>query len=94
MKPEIVEQAQEFLTVDYTDRISKIADLDLLIFRHGPEKVHDYLNSLLADYKKRLNRMIRKDKTDPRINDTIANMFRIKMAIRTMAEELQPKEAA
>lgn len=94
MNPEVIELAQEFLTVDYSDRTSKIADLELLIFRHGPEKVNEFLNSLLADHKKRLRRMIKKDKTDPRINDTIAAMFRIKMAIRTITNDLQPKEAA
>ena len=89
MKKQTLNQAQDFLTVNYAGRTSRIVEINDLVRTHGSERVVQFLLDLLDSHKKRLNGMIRKDKRDPGINEEIATMFRIKMAIRTINKELK-----
>ena len=68
----------------------------LLLKRHKPEAVIGFLTLLREDYKKELAKLVKDNRTDPRINDLVAKNFRIKMAINTIknAGKEEANEAA
>lgn len=93
MDEKAVAIAQNFLTVDHGDRQHKLVDLDMVLHRHTPENVLTFLHQLTLDYDRHLKRHIRRDKTDPRINEIVARRFRVKMAFRTLRNAFS-REAA
>ena len=96
MTKKIINRVQDFLTVVGEDRVYVILDVRLLLKRHPPEAVIGFLTILREDYKKELARLLKENRTDPRINDLVAKNFRIKMAITTIrkAEKEEASEAA
>ena len=96
MTKKIINRVQDFLTVVGEDRVYEILNVRLLLKRHPPEAVIGFLTILREDYKKELARLLRENRTDPRINDLVAKNFRIKMAITTIrkAEKEEANEAA
>ena len=84
MTDEIIMNAQDYLTVNNGGQIRQIINIELLIRRHGPDQVIEFLRKLSKQYKRELKRRILKDKTDSRINELIAKLFRITMAINTI----------
>ena len=96
MTKTIINRVQDFLTVVGEDRVYVILDVRLLLKRHPPEAVIGFLTILREDYKKELARLLKENRTDPRINDLVAKNFRIKMAITTIrkAEKEEANEAA
>ncbi len=93
MDEQTISTAQGWLTVDDGCRERKLVDLGLIIHRHSVEKVLQFLDYLCQDYDRHLKRHIRKDMTDPRINDIVAKRFRVKMAMRTMQNAMTRKAA-
>ncbi|WP_157468218.1 hypothetical protein [Desulfatibacillum aliphaticivorans] len=81
--------AQEFLTVNHGDRQHQIVNIELMMRRHQPEEVVDFLVRLSLQYKKTLARSIRRDRSDPFINELVARRFRIRMAINTIRKEVR-----
>ncbi len=96
MTKKIINRVQDFLTVVGEDRVYEILNVRLLLKRHPPEAVIGFLTILREDYKKELARLLKENRTDPRINDLVAKNFRIKMAITTIrkAEKEEANEAA
>ncbi len=96
MTKKIINRVQDFLTVVGEERVYVILDVRLLLKRHPPEAVIGFLTILREDYKKELARLLKENRTDPRINDLVAKNFRIKMAITTIrkAEKEEANEAA
>jgi hypothetical protein len=96
MTKKIINRVQDFLTVVGEDRVYEILNVRLLLKRHPPEAVVGFLTLLREDYKKELARLLKDNRTDPRINDLVAKNFRIKMAINTIknAEKEEANEAA
>ena len=84
MKDKDIKLAQDYLTVNYDDRTHQIVNADLLLKRHGPDDVIDFLENLKNEYSRKLKKLIRKNKSDPRLNDIVARRFRIQMAINTI----------
>ena len=89
MTSETAFAAQEFLTVNHPNREFQIVNIELLMRRHPPEEVIRFLVRLSQQYQKRLSRRIRKDRTDPYINELVARRFRIKMAINAIRKEVR-----
>jgi hypothetical protein len=96
MTKKIINRVQDFLTVVGEDRVYEILNVRLLLKRHPPEAVIGFLALLRADYKKELAKLVKGNRTDPRINELVAKNFRIKMAINTIrnAEKEEANEAA
>ena len=96
MTKKIINRVQDFLTVVGEDRVYEILNVRLLLKRHPPEAVIGFLALLRADYKKELAKLVKDNRTDPRINELVAKNFRIKMAINTIrnAEKEEANEAA
>jgi hypothetical protein len=84
MTKRIINHVQEYLTVVGNGKVYQIVNVELLLRRHSPEAVIAFLKELQSDYKKELSKLIKTNRTDPRINELVAKNFRIKMAINTI----------
>ena len=94
MTKKIINQVQDFLTVVGESRVYQIVNVELLLRRHPPEAVIAFLEQLRSEYKKELGDLIKNNKTDPKINELVAKNFRIKMAINTIKNAKEVKDAA
>ena len=81
-----ISNIQDFLTIDEKGNKKKyqIVNVEFLLRRHPPSAVIGFLDELHKDYKKKLQKIIREDKTSSKLNDIIATKFRIKMAINSI----------
>ena len=87
MTTEIITQAQDYLTVIYGDRRRRILNIMVLLENHPTEAVIRFMKSLLREKEKMLRKYILRDKTDPRLDDLVAVMFRIYMCIEVLEKE-------
>ena len=87
MTTEIITEAQDYLTVIYGDRRRRIMNIRLLLENHPTEAVIGFMKSLLREKEKMLRKYILRDKTDPRLDDLVAVMFRIYMSIEVLEKE-------
>ena len=94
MTKKIINHVQDYLTVVGEDKIYQIVNVELLLRRHPPEAVIAFLQQLRSEYQKELGQLIRKNKTDARINELVAKNFRIKMAINTIKNAKEVRSAA
>jgi hypothetical protein len=94
MTKKVINHVQEYLTVMGEDKVYQIVNVELLLRRHPPEAVIAFLEQLRTDYKKELGQLIKKNKTDSKINELVAKNFRIKMAINTIKNAKEVKDAA
>ena len=94
MTKKIISNVQDYLTVLSEDRVYQIVNVELLLRRHPPEAVIAFLEQLRSYYKKELSQLIKSDKTDIRIDDLLAKNWRIKMAINTIKNAKEVKDAA
>jgi len=94
MTKRVISQVQDYLTVVGEDRVYQIVNVELLLRRHPPEAVIAFLNQLRTEYKKELSELIKTNKTDPKINELVAKNFRLKMAINTIKNAKEVKDAA
>jgi hypothetical protein len=94
MTKRVISQVQDYLTVVGEDRVYQIVNVELLLRRHPPEAVIAFLDQLRCEYKRELSDLIKNNKTDPKINELVAKNFRIKMAINTIKNAKEVKDAA
>jgi hypothetical protein len=94
MTKRVINMVQDYLTVVGEDRCYQIINVELLLRRHPPEAVIAFLEQLRSEYKKELAQLIRNNKTDSKINELVAKNFRIKMAINTIKNAKEVKDAA
>ena len=83
MSKKEIDNIQDFLTIvkEEENRRHQIVNVELMLRRHPPSAVIDFLNGLHKEYARKLQKVIREDKTSSRLNKIIATKFRIKMAI-------------
>ena len=94
MTKRVISQVQDYLTVVGEDRVYQIVNVELLLRKHPPESVIAFLQQLRHEYKKELSQLIKNNKTDLKINELVAKNFRIKMAINTIKNAKEVKDAA
>ena len=94
MTKKMINHVQEYLTVVGEDKVYQIVNVELLLRRHPPEAVIAFLDQLRSEYQKQLGQLIKNNKTDVRINELVAKNFRIKMAINTIKNAKEVKDAA
>jgi len=87
MTTEVITAAQDYLTVAHGDRRRRILDISTLLENHPTETVVRFMKSLLREKEKLLRKYILRDKTDPRLDDLVAVMFRIYMSIEVLEKE-------
>ena len=83
MSKKEIDNIQDFLTITKEDenRKHQIVNVELMLRCHPPSAVIDFLNGLHKEYARKLQKVIREDKTSQRLNKIISTKFRIKMAI-------------
>ena len=83
MSKKEIDNIQDFLTIvkEEENRKHQIVNVELMLRRHPPSAVIDFLNGLHKEYARKLQKIIREDKTSQRLNKIISTKFRIKMAI-------------
>ena len=94
MTTEVISTAQEYLTVNSEDKKSEIVNVELLLKRHPAEYVIAFLQELLDEKETFLKELVLTDRTNSRLNETIATMFRLHMAIRTIEKGIEEVRAA
>ncbi len=94
MTKKVINHVQDYLTVVGEDKVYQIVNVELLLRRHPPEAVIAFLGQLRSEYQKELGQLIKNNKTDARINELVARNFRIKMAINTIKNAKEVKDAA
>ncbi len=94
MTKKVISNVQDYLTVLSENRCYQIVNVELLLRRHPPEAVIAFLEQLRSEYQKELGKLIKNNKTDARINELVAKNFRIKMAINTIKNAKEVKDAA
>ena len=87
MTTEIITEAQDYLTVVHGERRRRILNVMVLLENHQTEAVIGFMKSLLREKEKMLRKYILRDKTDPRLDDLVAVMFRIYMSIEVLEKE-------
>lgn len=85
MTKEMIQLAQDYLTVASKENgKKKILDIYQLLRKHPSEEVINLLKTLLKEKQIVLRDFILEDKTRPEIDETVAVMFRVTMAIKTI----------
>jgi len=87
MKKESMMEAQDFLTAERMDGSKyKVIDLQSLLQRRNMDKVIQFLKDYRREKEKALKNMILIDKTHPKVDQYVAALFRMAMAIKTLEE--------
>jgi hypothetical protein len=84
MTKRVINQVRDYLTIVTEDRTYQICPVEMLLWRHTPEQVVGFLNQLRQEYKKELRELLRENKSHPKVNFLIVNIFRLRMAIKTI----------
>lgn len=85
MSKKEIDNIQNFLTVvRENEKKKQILNIELLLRRHSPAAVILFLTDIHKDYSRKLQRIIREDKTSSKLDEIIAAKFRIKMAINSI----------
>ena len=74
-------RAQEYLTFHDGCRQRKLVDLIRLARIHTPQALVSFLDILFEDKAKELNRLLGANRTSFEIDKTVAQLFRIQLAI-------------
>jgi len=83
MSKKEINNIQDFLTIVKEDenRKHQIVNVEFMLKRHPPGAVINFLDGLHKEYAKKLQKIIREDKTSIKLNHILSTKFRIKMAI-------------
>jgi hypothetical protein len=84
MRKDIIYEAQQYLTIEKDDGLKRIINIEDLLRRHSVKKVVGFLKLYLREKEKELQNLIRTVKTEKRIDELIAAIFRMHMAIETL----------
>jgi len=84
MTDQTIDAVQDYLTIISENRVKRIMDIKTLMERHPSEAVVSLLKQLSKEKEKILMELIETDKTSSTINEAVATMFRLHMAITTI----------
>ena len=84
-----IKEAQEYLTVRKDGEIQLIVGIDYLSENHSRQEIIRFLKDLLHEKQKLLKELTLIDKKTSQIDQTVAVMFRIHMAISIIEERLE-----
>jgi membrane carboxypeptidase/penicillin-binding protein PbpC len=93
MTEDMIQIAQAYLTMATKGNgKKKILDIDRLLKKHPSEEVINLLKTILKEKQIVLRDFILADKSKPEIDETVAIMFRVTMAIRSIESIEDGKE--
>ena len=84
MTNQIIETVQDYLTMISDNRVKTIIDVRTLMERHPVRNVVSLLEDLARQKESMMEKLLEEDKTSSIINETIAILFRLNMAIETI----------
>ena len=87
MTSDAIHIVQSYLTVRQNRTSKKIVDVETLLRRHGHGQVLSLLLDLLKEKQKKLVRLMEGDRSKREIDETVAQMFRLHMAIKVIERE-------
>ena len=87
MTVETIQKVQAYLTVRQNGTSKKIIDVETLLKRHGHGQVLSLLLDLQKEKEKKLVRLMEGDRSKCEIDETVAQMFRLHMAIKVIERE-------
>jgi len=87
MTKDTIKDAQDYLTISNGNGKKRIMVIDTLLEKHPSSKVIDLLKTYLKEKHIELKAFILTDKTQPEIDETVAVMFRVTMAIKTIEDQ-------
>ncbi len=79
-------EAQNYLKVRTQDGYKRVVDIHSLLRRHSMSEVLRILRDYLKQKEQSLRNMILIDKTNQKVDQIVASMFRISMAIKSLEE--------
>ena len=82
MTRQMIQTAQDYLTIKENGKNRKIVDIDRLLRSHPSKEIIDFLKTILKEKQIALKDFILADKTKKEIDKTVAVMFRVTMAIK------------
>jgi len=93
MNSEMIQAAQDYLTVATEENGKRrIIDIDHLLKRHPSQEVANLLKTMIKEKQQTLRDLILTDKTKPEIDEVVAILFRITMAIKTIEGEKEVRD--
>jgi hypothetical protein len=87
MTNETLAEAQDYLTIERDDGYKRIVDIQHLLQSHSIKEVIKFLKDYLQGKERALRSMILIDKTHRKVDQYVAAMFRMTMAIKTLEGE-------
>ncbi len=81
-----IQTVQDYLTIISDNRVKRILDIKKLINRHPVKKVVSLMEELAKQKEEILEELLMEDKTSSTINETIATIFRLNMAVETIRQ--------
>jgi len=87
MTEKSINDAQEFLVIDYGGRTRRILDITTLLQNHTEDAVIRFLKGLLREKQKLMRQYLVTDKTSPYLDQLVSETFRIGMAITVLERE-------
>jgi flagellar biosynthesis chaperone FliJ len=89
MTTDTIQKIQACLTVRQNGTSKKILDVETLLRRHGHDQVLSLLLDLLKEKQKKLVRLMEGDRSKKEIDETVAQTFRLHMAIKVIEREME-----
>lgn len=77
-------EAIEYLTIKDNGQSRRIVDIGLLRMNHSNPEIIEFLKEYLREKEKSLRDLILTDKSHRKVDETVAAMFRLHMAIRSL----------
>jgi hypothetical protein len=84
-----IREAQEYLTIKKDGEIELIVGIDYLSENHSRQEIVRFLRGYLHEKEKLLKELILGDKSSNQIDQTVAVMFRIHMAITVIEKRME-----
>jgi hypothetical protein len=84
-----IREAQEYLTMRKDGEIELIVGIDYLSENHSRQEIVRFLRGYLHEKEKLLKELILDDKSSNQIDQTVAVMFRIHMAITVIEKRME-----
>jgi len=92
MTLETIQNVQSCLTIRRNGAAKKIVDVETLFRRHGNGQVLSLLLDLQKEKQKELVRLMQGDRSKHEIDEAVAQMFRLHMAIKVIQREMEVRE--
>jgi hypothetical protein len=88
---ETIRNIQECLTVRKNGGTKKIVDVETLLKRHGNGQVLSLLLDLQKEKQGELIRLMKGDRSRHEIDEAVAQLFRLHMAVKVIQREMEVK---